>query len=109
MRRICAALVASLAIGLAPAAPAHAAPTDPRLAGVQDWAFGLGMDADDPAVLDSLSRYDLVVGDGGQTSSASVARLQRPGAMGLGNLSVATMEPFRSWYRKIKPFGLPDR
>src|SRR3954452_18406125 len=109
MWRICAALVASLAIGLAPAAPAHAAPTDPRLAGVQDWAFGLGVGADDPAVLDSLSRYDLVVVDGEQTSSASVARLHQAGAVVLGYLSVGTIEPFRSWYRKLKPFGLADR
>ena len=60
-------------------------------------------------MLDSLSRYDLVVVDGEQTKPASVARLRAGGAVVLGYLSVGTIEPFRSWYRKLKPYALSDR
>jgi hypothetical protein len=109
MRRSCAALVASLLIVLLPVASAHAAPADPRLDGVNDFAFGLGVDANDPVVLAALERYDLVVVDGEQTSSASVARLRAAGAVVLGYLSVGTIEPFRSWFPKLKPFRLRDR
>ena len=106
MWRRCAALAASLAFGLLLAAPAHAAPVDPRLAAVDDFAFGLGLDANDPA---PLSRYDLVVVDGEQTRAASVARLHQAGVIVLGYLSVGTIEPFRSWYPKLKPYRLSDR
>jgi polysaccharide biosynthesis protein PelA len=82
---------------------------DPRLAGVHDFAFGLGLDADDPAVAESLSRYDLVVVDGEQTRPATVSRLHQSGAIVLGYLSVGTIEPFRSWYPKLKPYRLRDR
>jgi hypothetical protein len=109
MWRICAALVASLAIWLTAIGPAHATTADPRLAGVRNWAFGLGLDANDPAVLDLLSAYDLVIVDGELTKPASVARLHAAGAVVLGYLSVGTIEPFRSWFRKLKPFELSDR
>lgn len=109
MRRASAALLGALILMSACGPPAAASPADPRLAAVHDWAFGLGLDANDPAVLDSLSRYDLVVVDGEQTKAASVARLRAGGAVVLGYLSVGTIEPFRSWYRKLKPYALSDR
>ncbi len=109
MRRVSAALLAALILLSADGPPAAASPADPRLAAVHDWAFGLGLDANDPGVLDSLSRYDLVVVDGEQTKPASVARLRASGAVVLGYLSVGTIEPFRSWYRKLKPYALSDR
>ncbi len=105
----CAALLVSLAAGFLSVAPAHAVPADPRLAAVHDFAFGLGVDANDPDVLDSLSHYDLVVVDGELTKPASVARLHQGGAIVLGYLSVGTIEPFRSWYPKLKRYGLSDR
>ena len=108
MRRVCAAL-ASLTAVLTLASSAHATPSSPRLAAVHDFAFGLGLDANDPAVLGSLEQYDLVVVDGELTKPASVARLHQAGAVVLGYLSVGTIEPFRSWYPKLKPFGLRDR
>lgn len=109
MWRRCAALAASLVAGMLAVAPAHAAPVDPRLAAVHDFAFGLGLDPNDSAVLDSLSRYDLVVVDGELTKPATVARLHQAGAIVLGYLSVGTIEPFRSWYPKLKPYRLRDR
>ncbi len=109
MRQVFAALLAALILLSANGPPAAASPADPRLAAVHDWAFGLGLDANDPAVLDFLYRYDLVVVDGEQTRPASVARLRARGAVVLGYLSVGTIEPFRSWYRKLKPYALSDR
>ncbi len=109
MRRASAALLAALILMSASGPPAAASPADPRLAAVHDWAFGLGLDANDPALLDSLSRYDLVVVDGEQTKPAGVALLRARGAVVLGYLSVGTIEPFRSWYRKLKPYALSDR
>ena len=88
---------------------AHASPVDPRLRAVHDFAFGLGLDANDPAVADSLSRYDLVVVDGEQTKPATVAKLHQAGTSVFGYLSVGTIEPFRSWYPKLKPYRLSDR
>jgi polysaccharide biosynthesis protein PelA len=109
MWRICVALVASLAIWLTAISSAEATTTDPRLFGVHSWAFGLGLDANNPAVLGALSGYDLVVVDGELTRLASVARLHQAGAVVLGYLSVGTIEPFRSWFRKLRPFELSDR
>lgn len=107
--RICASLALSLAMAFACVAPAQASPVSPRLAEVHDFAFGIGLDANDPAVLGALGRYDLVVVDGELTKSASVARLRGAGAVVLGYLSVGTIEPFRSWYPKLKRFALADR
>jgi polysaccharide biosynthesis protein PelA len=109
MRKASAALLTWAILIAAVGASAAASPGDPRLAAVHNWAFGLGLDANDPAVLDSLSRYDLVVVDGELTKSASVARMHQAGAIVLGYLSVGTIEPFRSWYPKLKRYGLSDR
>jgi hypothetical protein len=109
MRRVFAALLVSLAAMPMLAPEAQGVPADPRLAGVRDFAFGLGLDANDPAVLAQLERYDLVVVDGEQTKPSSVARLRATGAVVLGYLSVGTIEPFRSWYPKLKPYRLRDR
>ncbi|QXC63125.1 endo alpha-1,4 polygalactosaminidase [Aquihabitans sp. G128] len=76
----------------------------PQLADVRSFAFGLGVDPDDPAVLRRLGRYDLVVVDG-ETSAARVRKLQADGAVVLGYLSVGTIEPYRSWYREAKAGG----
>ena len=109
MRRVCAALLVSLAVMPMLVPQAQGTPANPRLTGVQNFAFGLGLDANDPAVLAQLERYDLVVVDGEQTKPSSVARLRAAGAVVLGYLSVGTIEPFRSWYPKLKPYRLRDR
>ena len=51
-----------------------------------------------------LAPYDLVVVDGELTGAGRVAQLRAGGTIVLGYLSVGTIEPFRSWYRKLKPF-----
>ncbi len=96
-------------MALACVTPALSSSASPRLAEVHDFAFGLGLDANDPAVLGALEHYDLVVVDGELTKPASVARLRGAGAVVLGYLSVGTIEPFRSWYPKLKRFALADR
>jgi hypothetical protein len=91
------------------ASEARSAPRDARLATVQDFAFALGIDVDSDAEVERLRAYDLVVVDGELTSAQRVAQLRSGGTIVLGYLSVGTIEPFRSWYRKLKPFRLPDR
>ncbi len=91
------------------ASEADGAPRDPRLAGVEDFAFALGMDVDSDAEVASLAPYDLVVVDGELTPPGRISQLRAGGSIVLGYLSVGTIEPYRSWYRMLKPFRLPDR
>ena len=92
------------------ASEADGAPRDPRLASVQDFAFALGVDVDTDAEVERLGAYDLVVVDGELTSPGRVDELGPTGGpLVLGYLSVGTIEPYRSWYRMLKRFRLPDR
>ena len=109
MRRLLIACVLSGLVSAALAAPAYAASADPRLAAVEDFAFALGLDIDTDAEVARLAPYDLVVVDGELTRPGRVAQLRAQGAVVLGYLSVGTIEPFRSWYRLLKPFRLADR
>ena len=109
MGRLWMALAALLAASTVVGSPARAQPVSPRLATVHDFAFGLGLDPNDPSVLARLEGYDLVVLDGEVAKSASVARLHAAGAIVLGYLSAGTIEPFRSWYPRLKPYRLHDR
>ena len=109
MGRLWVALAAVLAAATVVTSAAGAQPANPRLAAVHDFAFGLGLDADDPAVLARLEGYDLVVLDGEDAKRVGVARLHAAGAIVLGYLSIGTIEPFRSWYPRLKPYRLRDR
>jgi uncharacterized protein (TIGR01370 family) len=100
--------LAVLAIALW-ASEARGAPSDPRLAQVESFAFALGQDVDTDAEVMRLAPYDLVVVDGELTPPGRVTQLRAAGAFVLGYLSVGTIEPYRSWYRLLKPFRLPDR
>lgn len=95
---LCGALAAT-----GPVAPARAAPADPRLAGVETWAFALGVTA---LPDERLGRFDLVVVDGEETTRGQVQALRRHGTLVLGYLSVGTIEPWRSWYEAAKPYRL---
>lgn len=66
------------------------------LAGVASFALGLGADLDDPAVVERLAAFDLVVVDG-ETDPAVVDSLHDAGALVLGYLSVGTIEEGRPW------------
>src|SRR5262245_10401395 len=90
-------------------ATAQADSDDPRLAAVEDFAFALGADANREAVIARLAPYDLVVVDGELTSKRTVSRLRAEGPVVLAYLSYGTIEPFRSWYRLLKPFRLKSR
>jgi hypothetical protein len=106
------ALLASLtaaAIASGPGVPAGAAPADPRLAAVESFAFAIGIDANRAGSISRLAPYDLVVVDGELTARATVTSLRSHGSVVLAYLSVGTIEPFRSWYRLLKPYRLPSR
>jgi hypothetical protein len=104
-------LLITLAVlaGVLWASEADGAPRDPRLSGVEDFAFALGLDVDSDAEVARLAPYDLVVVDGELTGAARVSQLRAGGSTVLGYLSVGTIEPYRSWHRMLKPFRLPDR
>ena len=89
--------------------PAPADPRDPRLAAVESFAFALGQDVDTDAEVARLAPYDLIVLDGEIPPKARVAQLRAGGSIVLGYLSVGTIEPYRSWYRALKPYRLRDR
>ena len=103
------ALAGSIAAAAVPPQAATATPDDPRLAAVEDFAFALGVNANEADQTPRLGPYDLVVVDGEQTTRATVAKLRGHGSIVLGYLSVGTIEPFRSWYRLLKPFRLKSR
>jgi uncharacterized protein (TIGR01370 family) len=73
-----------------------------RLATVRTWAFAIG----DGAATRDLSRYDLVVLDGEDTTATRIRRLHRQGVLVLGYLSVGTIESYRSWYAAASPYRL---
>ncbi|MSO41800.1 MAG: hypothetical protein EXQ70_07925 [Solirubrobacterales bacterium] len=87
-------------------APASAAPDAPRLAAVNDWSFAISTDVDSDAAVQRLAPYDLVVVDGELTKKGRVRQLQDQGALVLAYLSVGTIESFRSWYAKAKPYRM---
>jgi hypothetical protein len=91
------------------ASEARSAPSDPRLAQVESFAFALGQDVDTDAEAARLAPYDLVVVDGELTRPGRVSQLRAGGTLVLGYLSVGTIEPHRSWYRLLKRFRLRDR
>lgn len=101
--------VAALVVSLAVAAPAQAAPSDPRLQGVESWAFAIGnhtLDGDAAAVGARYAPFDLVVVDGEEARADEIAATRADGTLVLGYLSVGTIESWRGWYRKAKRFRL---
>jgi hypothetical protein len=92
-------------LALTVAAPAGAAPDDPRLRPVETWAFPLGEGAL-RSVLERPGSFDLVVVDGEEVSARQVRKLHRHGALVLGYLSVGTIESYRWWYPAASPYRL---
>jgi endo-alpha-1,4-polygalactosaminidase (GH114 family) len=87
---------------------ALAAPADPRLAAVDDWAFAIGAGTLSGDLAARYREYDLIVVDGEEATHEQVATLRAGGRIVLGYLSVGTIEPFRPWYKRLKRFRLPD-
>ena len=77
-----------------------------RLAAVDTWALALG----DRALKGDLRRryadYDLLVLDGQEARTGQVAALREEGTIVLAYISVGTIEPWRPWYRRAKPYRL---
>ncbi len=70
------------------------------------FAFALGVDLDDPATVEALSRFDLVVVDGPDASEPLVDELHDAGTLVLGYITVGTIEQGRSWSDAAQPFRL---
>ncbi len=98
---------AALAILLALAPPsAAAAPDAAELGAVETWGFAIG----NGTLRGDLSRryadYDLLVVDGQEARRRDVGELRAGGRVVLGYLSVGTIERYRPWYRRLKPYRL---
>ncbi len=106
MRRLPAAAVVLAAVAVVSAAGGRARALPPRLAAVHTWAFAIGNGTLGGDLARRYASYDLVVVDGQEVTRAKVAALHRDGALVLGYLDVVTIEPFRPWYRRAKPYRL---
>lgn len=102
MGRLWPLTAVALALALACAAPASAGSTDTRLSSVRSWAFAIGDRALSGDLAKRYAGYGLVVVDGEEVSRRQVRRLRATGAVVLAYLSVGTIEPGRSWYRKAR-------
>ncbi len=78
----------------------------PRLASVHTWAFAIGTGTLKGNIAERYADYDLVVVDGQEVTKRQVATLHHGGALVLGYLSVGTLEPYRPWFRRAKPYRL---
>ena len=102
------ALLAALALGVAPQAGAGGPGHQPR-ASAESFAFGIGngmLDGNAAEVADRLGAYDLVVVDGEEASAAEVTALRGEGATVLAYLSVGTIEKWRGWFDDVKQYRL---
>src|SRR5690242_14505305 len=99
-------LLAAFALLLVAAAPAAAAPRDPRLADVHSWAFAIGTGDLDGDVATRYAPFDLVVVDGEEVTAGQVAALHARGKVVLGYLSVGTIEKGRFWFARAKRYRL---
>lgn len=96
------AVATLVALGQAPSGgAATAAP--------ESFAFAIGngmLRGDSGDVAARLGDFDLVVVDGELAKRDETAALRARGATVLAYLSVGTIEKWRSWYRKLKPYRL---
>jgi hypothetical protein len=102
--RVLAAIVLSASL-LAVCAGSATAVT-PRLSGVHTWAFAIGSGTLAGNIAQRYAGYDLVVVDGQDVTKRQVATLHAGGALVLGYLDAGTIEPYRPWYGRAKPYRL---
>ena len=76
---------------------------------METWAFAVGSGQLQPGAADRLGRFDLVVVDGQEARRRQVVAIRARGAIVLAYLSVGTIEPWRPWYRRARPYRLRDR
>lgn len=103
-----AAVVAGAGLAIA-ACGSSAATTHPKLQPVQSFAFALGSGNLDGDVTSRFAPFDLIVVDGEEARGSQVRALRARGKVVLAYLSVGTIEPGRSWYRRARPYRLKDR
>ncbi len=95
-------------MSLALATPAATADAPP-LAEAESWAFAIGdgmLAGDADRVAGRLGDFDLVVVDGELATRREIAALRARDTIVLGYLSVGTIESYRGWYGRLKPFRL---
>lgn len=97
--------IVALVAAIAPAS-ALAQPPDPRLQGVESFAFAIGNHTLDGNVAERYRDYDLVAFDGQEARRADIRAVQAHGGVVLGYLSVGTIESYRPWYRLLKRYRL---
>lgn len=78
----------------------------PRLAAVHTWAFAIGNGTLSGDIAQRYAGYDLVVVDGQEVTEQQAATLHHGGALVLGYLDAGTIEPYRPWFRRAKPYRL---
>jgi uncharacterized protein (TIGR01370 family) len=89
-----------------PTTPAFAAAPEGRLAEVRTFALALGEGNLGGNLRRRFAGYDLVVVDGQEATARDVRRLRAGGRIVLGYLSVGTIERWRPWYRRARPYRL---
>ncbi len=99
-----ATLAGLLAVSVSPACAAWS--KDPRLAKVESFAFAIGDGALKGDFARRLWPFDLVVVDGVEARPAQVSALRAGGKVVLAYLSVGTIERYRPWYRRARPYRL---
>jgi polysaccharide biosynthesis protein PelA len=105
------ALVAAAACGCGEQADGAGERND-RLGMVKSFAFAIGsgdLRGDPAAVAARYEPFDLAVVDGEEAGRGEVRAMRRSGTLVLAYLSVGTIEPYRSWYRLLRPYRLPSR
>jgi hypothetical protein len=102
--RLFVAALLSAAFVVACAGSATAVP--PRLAAVHTWAFAIGDGTLNGDIAQRYAGYDLVVVDGQEVTKQQVATLHSGGAIVLGYLDAGTIEPYRPWFKRAKPYRL---
>ncbi len=104
-------LAVALAFALAPLGRSEAAPSRAAgpLAAVQTWGFAIGNHTLSGNLRKRYAGYDLLVVDAQEAKRRQIAALRAQGTLVLGYLSVGTIENYRPWYRRLKPYRIaPD-
>jgi uncharacterized protein (TIGR01370 family) len=99
------ALVVLLALLLLPA-PAAAETPERGLENVDTWGFAIGSGTLRGDLSKRYAGYDLLVVDGQEAKPGMIAELQAEGTVVLGYLSVGTIEDWRPWYERLKPYRI---
>ena len=70
------------------------------------WAFAIGNGTLSGDITQRYAGYDLVVVDGQEVTKQQVTTLHKSGALVLGYLDAGTIEPYRPWFQRAKPYRL---